>query len=148
MIARYLILASRFNDMISKALLSGAQEAFEEAGLRKDDVPVIWVPGCFELPAVAARAARSKTFDAVICLGAVIKGDTPHFEHVAGQAAAGLMQVSVDTGVPIIFGVLTTNDEEQALSRCGIKGGNKGVDAAKAALAMTKALNKLKDLTN
>jgi 6,7-dimethyl-8-ribityllumazine synthase len=147
MTSRYLILASRFNDLISKALLSGAQEAFDEAGVRKDDIEVLWAPGCFELPALAARAARSRAFDAVVCLGAVIRGGTPHFDYVAGQAAAGLMQVSVETGVPVIFGVLTTDTEEQALSRCGLKGGNKGADAAKTAVAMTKATRRLVELT-
>ena len=121
---RYLIVASRFNDLVSKALLAGAQEAFGESGVASGDVDVLWVPGCFELPTVAARAARGRAYKAVVCLGAVIRGETPHFDYVAGEAARGLMQVGLDTGVPAIFGVLTTDTIEQALSRCGIKGGN------------------------
>jgi 6,7-dimethyl-8-ribityllumazine synthase len=143
---RYLIVVSRFNDLVSKALLAGAQEAFTESGVAAGDVDVLWVPGCFELPTVAAQAARTRTYKAVVCLGAVIRGETPHFDYVAGEAARGLMQVGLDTGVPAIFGVLTTDTIEQALSRCGIKGGNKGADAAKAALAMTKTMSRLEEL--
>lgn len=147
MASRYLIVAAKFNDLIGKALVSGAQDAFEGSGVAAADVDLIWVPGSFELPVVAAKAARSKSYAAVVCLGAVIRGDTPHFDHVAGQAASGLMRVSVDTGVPVIFGVLTTDTEEQALSRCGLKGGNKGADAANAALATVRALSRLDELT-
>jgi 6,7-dimethyl-8-ribityllumazine synthase len=143
---RYLIVVSRFNDLISKALLAGAQEAFAESGVAASDVDVLWVPGCFELPTVAGQAARARTYKAVVCLGAVIRGETPHFDYVAGEAARGLMQVGLDTGVPAIFGVLTTDTVEQALSRCGIKSGNKGADAAKAALAMTKTMSRLEEL--
>ena len=135
---KILIVASEFNDFITKPLVEGATATLKEAGLKEAEYPLVWVPGAFELPAVAARAARSNGFDAVICLGAVIRGGTPHFDYVAGEAAAGLMQVSIETTVPIVFGVLTTDDTEQALARCGIKGGNKGVDAAKVALQMIK----------
>ena len=140
MASRYLIVAAQFNDLISKALVSGAKDAFTDAAINAADVDVLWVPGSFELPVVASKAARSHAYAAIVCLGAVIRGDTPHFDHVAGQAAAGLMKVSVDTGVPVIFGVLTTDTEEQALSRCGLKGGNKGADAARAAMATVRAL--------
>src|SRR6185437_6216646 len=117
MSGRYLLLASRFNDLITKALLAGAQETLAEAGVQ--DVDTLWVPGCFELATVAAKAARSRhgdgqlgraVYSAIICLGAVIRGETPHFDLVAGQTAAGLQRVGIDTGVPTIFGVLTTDN--------------------------------------
>lgn len=133
---KILIVASEFNDFITKPLVEGAKATLAEAGMQDSQYPVVWVPGAFELPSVAARAARSKGFQAVICLGAVIRGETPHFDYVAGQAAAGLMQVSIETATPVVFGVLTTDDTEQALARCGAKGGNKGADAAKVALQM------------
>ncbi len=147
MSARYLIVAGRFNDLISKALLAGAQETLAEHAGEGHRVDVLWVPGCFEMPTIAAEAARGKAYDAVICLGAVIRGDTPHFDYVAGQCAAGLQQVGIATGIPTIFGVLTTDTVEQALSRCGIKSGNKGADAAHAAIAMVKTMARLKELT-
>jgi 6,7-dimethyl-8-ribityllumazine synthase len=143
---RFLIIASRFNDLITKHLVDGAREAFEEAGVRKDQVDLLWAPGAFELPVIAAKAARTHSYAGVVALGAVIRGDTPHFDYVAGECAAGLMRAGVETGVPCIFGVLTTNDEAQALARCGLKGGNKGADAARAALAAAKALDKLDEL--
>ena len=146
--SRYLIVASRFNDFISRALVHGAEETFATAGVSKDRVVTLWVPGCFELATVAAKAARSGSFSAVVCLGAVIRGETPHFDHVAAQTAAGLQRVGVDTGVPVIFGVLTTDTEEQALSRVGLKGGNKGADAAHAAMAMAKTMAQLGELTS
>lgn len=145
--ARYLIVAARFNDLITKALLSGAQETFKDAGLADRDVDMLWVPGCFELPVVAAKAANSGRYVGIVALGAVIRGDTPHFDYVAGEAARGLMDVSRETGVPVIFGVLTTDTVEQALNRSGIKGGNKGADAARAALAMAKTMSRLEELT-
>ena len=144
---RFLVIASRFNDLISKALLSGATETFSEAGIGAGQLDTLWVPGCFELATVAAKAARSKTYTAIVCLGAVIRGDTPHFDYVCAQTAAGLQQVGVATGVPVIFGVLTTDTTEQALNRSGIKGGNKGKDAAYAALSMAKTMQQLKELT-
>ena len=147
MTKKYLIVAGRFNDMITRSLLNGATEAFEEADIMKEQIDTVWVPGAYEMPVVAAKAARSNKYSAVVCLGAVIKGDTPHFDYVAGQAASGLMKVSIDTGVPIVFGVLTTNTVEQALNRAGLKHGNKGADAALTALSMTKTLQKLDQLT-
>ncbi|MEN9836281.1 MAG: hypothetical protein RL011_2474 [Pseudomonadota bacterium] len=146
MAARFLLIVSRFNDTITKSLLSGAQDTLHEAGVDQGQVDVLWVPGAFELATVAAQAARSKTYGAIICLGAVIRGDTPHFDLVAGQAAAGLQRVGIDTGVPVIFGVLTTDTVEQALTRSGIKGGNKGVDAAHSALSMVKTMGRLAEL--
>ena len=145
--ARFLIVAARFNDFITKALLSGAQDAFAEAGHGECDVDVLWVPGCFELAVVAAKAASSRRYAAIVTLGAVIRGETPHFDYVAGEAARGIMDVGRETGVPVIFGVLTTDTVEQALSRCGIKSGNKGADAARAALSMAKTMARLEELS-
>lgn len=142
---RYLIIASRFNEMISRALLQGAKDTFSEAGLNASDLEEIWVPGCFELPVVAAEAARSQRYSGIICLGCVIQGETPHFDYVAGETARGLMQVGIDTGVPVIFGVLTTENEQQALARSGLKGGNKGRDAAQAALSMSRVMGMVKE---
>jgi 6,7-dimethyl-8-ribityllumazine synthase len=137
---KILIIVARFNDMITRCLLTGAEDVFNEAG-RSDQIETIWVPGCFEIPIVAAKAARSGNYAAIVTLGAVIKGETPHFDFVAGECARGVMDVGLETEVPVIFGVLTTNTVEQALNRSGIKYGNKGRDAALAALEMTKVLD-------
>ena len=139
---KYLIVVAKFNDMITKCLLSGAQEVFAEQGIDEKNVEIVWVPGCFEIPVVAAAAARSGAFGAIVALGAVIKGETPHFDFVAGETARGAMDVSVETGVPVIFGVLTTNTVEQALNRSGIKYGNKGRDAASAAIQMVQTMTR------
>jgi 6,7-dimethyl-8-ribityllumazine synthase len=138
---RIAVVAGRFNDHITKPLLDGALGALRDAGL--DDVPVHWVPGAFEIPLVAQRLATSGQCDAVICLGAVIRGDTPHFEFVAGQCAAGIARVSLDTGVPVVFGVLTTDDLDQALARCGGAVGNKGQESAATAVEMVNLLRQL-----
>jgi 6,7-dimethyl-8-ribityllumazine synthase len=148
MAAKYLIVAAKFNDMVTRSLLASAQDAFSEGGIPATNVDLIWVPGSFELAPLAAKAARTGKYSAIVCLGAVIRGETPHFDLVAGQAAAGCQKASVDTGVPIIFGVLTTDTVEQALNRAGLKLGNKGSDAANCALAMTKAMARLEELTS
>ena len=135
---KYLIIAARFNDLVTRPLVSGAQDALERNGVQS--TKTVWVPGAFELPVAAKRAAASGMYDAVICLGAVIKGDTPHFDFVAGQAASGIMKVSVDTGVPVVFGVLTTNTVEEALNRAGLKMGNKGAEAAVTAVELLDAI--------
>jgi 6,7-dimethyl-8-ribityllumazine synthase len=137
---KYLIVVARFNETITRCLLAGAQETFEEKGVTSDNAEVIWVPGCFEIPAVCAKAARSGQYAAVVALGAVIRGETPHFDFVAGEAARGIMNVTLETGVPVIFGILTTNTVEQALNRSGIKYGNKGRDAASAAIEMSSIM--------
>jgi 6,7-dimethyl-8-ribityllumazine synthase len=142
MTQRYLIVAARFNELITKSLVGGAQEVLTAAGHGADH-ELIWVPGAFEIPVVAAKAARSGKYAAVICLGAVIRGDTPHFDYVAGPCASALMNIGVETSVPVIFGVLTTDTVEQALNRAGIKLGNKGADAAHTALSMVKTLRQL-----
>jgi 6,7-dimethyl-8-ribityllumazine synthase len=140
---RIAVVVSRFNEMITKALLDGALSGLRRHGLDQEDVTVAWVPGAFELPLAAKRLAASGEFDAVICVGAVIRGSTAHFEHVAGQAAAGAARAALDTGVPVVFGVLTTDTIEQAIERSGTKAGNKGLDAAVAAIEMADLLRQL-----
>jgi 6,7-dimethyl-8-ribityllumazine synthase len=134
------VVASRFNRFIVDQLLAGAQDAMERHGIEPSRQSVVWVPGAFELPLLADRLAASGGFDAVIALGAVIRGGTPHFDYVAGECAAGLRQVALDRGVPVIFGVLTTDTVEQALERAGTGEGNKGFDAALAAMEMVATL--------
>lgn len=119
----HLIIASRFNELITESLVAGAQRSFQESGLDADQVKLLWVPGAFEIPVAAARAARSQAFQSIVCLGAVVRGETPHFDYVAGPCASGLMTVSIETGIPIIFGVLTTDTVDQALNRAGLKYG-------------------------
>ncbi len=123
---RFAIAASRFNEVVVNQLVAGAAECLQRHGITEQDLVVAWVPGSFELPLAARRLAESGLYDAVICLGAVIRGETAHFEHVAGQAAAGIQRVALGTGVPVIFGVLTTETFEQAMDRAGGKHGNKG----------------------
>jgi 6,7-dimethyl-8-ribityllumazine synthase len=140
---RVAVVVARFNEIVTRRLLEGALEGLRAHGVDDDDVDVAWVPGAFELPIVARRLAASGTHDAVICLGAVIRGETSHFDHVAGQAAAGIREAGVATGVPVIFGVLTTETLEQALARAGGDHGNKGWDSAAAALEMASLLEQL-----
>ena len=134
------IAVARFNQLVTGQLLSGALETLRRCGVADDKVDVAWVPGSMELPVVAQRMAKSRRYDAVICLGAVIRGETPHFDYVAGEAAKGIARVALDTGVPVIFGVLTTENTQQALERSGVKSGNKGADAALAAVEMARLL--------
>lgn len=137
------IVLSRFNSFITERLLEGALDALDRHGAASP--VIVRVPGAWEMPLVAAELARQKKYDAVICLGAVIRGDTPHFDYVAGNAASGLAHVSVETGVPIAFGLLTTNSVEQAIDRAGAKSGNKGFDAAMTAIEMVNLLRTLRD---
>ena len=141
--ARIAIVAGRFNDHVTKPLLEGCLEGLAAHGVALEHVQVSWVPGAFEVPIVAKRLAESGTVDAVVCLGAVIRGDTPHFEYVAGECAAGVMRASLDSGVPIAFGVLTTDDLDQAMARAGGQEGNKGREAAVTALEMISLLRGL-----
>jgi 6,7-dimethyl-8-ribityllumazine synthase len=134
---------SRFNEFISRKLLEGALDALGRHGVSPDDVDVAWVPGSFEIPLTAGRLAASGRFDGVICLGAVIRGATPHFDYVAAEVAKGVAHVSLKTGVPVLFGVLTTDTIEQAVERAGTKAGNKGFDAAMAAIEMANLLREL-----
>jgi 6,7-dimethyl-8-ribityllumazine synthase len=134
--ARFAVVAARFNERISKRLLSGAMQALSSAGVIDEAVEVHWVPGSFELPQAAALLARTGRYAAIVCVGCVIKGETPHFDFVAGQAAAGIQQVALETGVPATFGVITALTEAQALARSGGEVGNRGQEAAEAALEM------------
>jgi 6,7-dimethyl-8-ribityllumazine synthase len=138
--ARFAVVASRFNDLITRALLDGALDALRRHGADTDAVDLAWCPGAFEVPVVAKRLAESGRYDAVICLGAVIRGATGHYDFVAGGVASGIQQVSLQTGVPVIFGVLTVDSIEQALERAGTKAGNKGAEAALAAIEMVSLL--------
>lgn len=140
---RFAVAVSRFNDVVTTRLLDGALAAFRRHGADDEDLEVAWAPGAFELPLVALRLARSGQFDAVVCLGAVIRGETAHFEYVAGECARGVQRVGLETGVPCIFGVLTTETLEQALDRAGGAHGNKGWDAATAAMEMAALLESL-----
>ena len=140
---RIAIVVSRFNEPITSRLLAGAREALARHDVRDDDVDVAWVPGAFELPLVARKLAETRRYDAVVCLGAVIRGETPHFEYVAGEAARGIGQVSRDTGVPVAFGVITPDTMDQAEARAGGKKGNKGHDAALNAIEMANLLRLL-----
>lgn len=134
---------SRFNELVGERLLAGALDGLRRHGVADDDVTTVWVPGAFELPLAALTLARSGSYDAVITLGAVIRGATSHYDLVAGQAAAGVARAGLDTGVPVIFGVLTTDTIEQALERAGTKAGNKGFDAATAAIEMADLLRRI-----
>lgn len=140
---RIAVVAARFNETITRALLDGALDCLRRHGLDDAGVDVAWVPGAFEIPVTAKRLAASGEVDAVICLGAVIRGDTPHFDYVAGEAASGVTRAALDTGVPVIFGLLTTDTVEQATSRAGGKLGNKGFEAAMTAIEMVDLLRQL-----
>jgi 6,7-dimethyl-8-ribityllumazine synthase len=140
---RIAVVAGRFNDQVTKPLLDGALSTLDDHGLAADAVPVHWVPGAFEIPIVAQRLAATHAYDALICLGAVIRGNTPHFEFVAGECAAGIARVALKLGVPCSFGVLTTDSLDQALARCGGDEGNKGAEAARTAIEMAALLRRL-----
>ncbi len=140
---KFAIIASRFNDFITNKLLGGAVDALVRHGAAEQNISVIKVPGAFEIPLAAKIAAEKKAYDAVICLGTVIRGATPHFDYVAAEAAKGIATASMDSGVPIAFGVLTTDTIEQAVERAGSKSGNKGWDAAMVAIEMAQLLKKL-----
>ena len=137
---RFAIAVSRFNEFISGKLLDGALDGLIRHGVREEDIEVAWVPGAFEIPIVAKRLAQSGRYAAVLCLGAVIRGSTPHFDYVAAEVSKGIAHVGLDTGVPCIFGVLTTDSIEQAIERAGTKAGNKGYDAAMSAIEMSNLL--------
>lgn len=140
---KFAIVISRFNEFISSKLLDGCLDTLTRHGVEDNAQDVIWVPGAFELPLVALRLAKSKKYDAVICLGTVIRGATPHFEFIANEAAKGVAKVALDTGTPCIFGVITADDLEQAIERAGTKDGNKGRDAALSAIEMANLYEKI-----
>ncbi|WP_038056895.1 6,7-dimethyl-8-ribityllumazine synthase [Thermodesulfobacterium hydrogeniphilum] len=140
------IVISRFNVFITQKLLEGALDTLKRHKVSEGNIYIIWVPGAFEIPLVAKKLAQTQKFDAVICLGAIIRGATPHFEYVAAEASKGVAQVMLETGVPVIFGILTTDTIEQAIERAGTKAGNKGAEAALSALEMISLLKKIEKI--
>ena len=141
---RFAIVVARFNSLITGKLLDGALDCLRRHGCPEDNVEIAWVPGSFELPLVARRLAGTGRFDVIICLGAVIRGETPHFDYVSSESAKGITSASIETGVPTIYGVLTCNTLEQAIDRAGAKGGNKGFDAAMTAIEMATLMKDLR----
>lgn len=137
---KFAVVASRFNDFITKKLLEGALDAIARHGADEKQVEVVWVPGSFEIPVAANKLAKSGKFDAVVCLGTVIRGSTPHFDYIAGEVAKGIAQIGLATGVPVSFGIITADSLEQAIERAGTKQGNKGADAALSAIEMANVL--------
>ena len=140
---KFAIVAGRFNSFITDKLVAGAEDALKRHDVEEKDIVVIKVPGSFEIPAVALKAANSKKYDAIICVGAIIKGSTPHFDYVAAEAAKGVGAAGMESGLPVIFGILTTESIEQAIERAGTKSGNKGSDAAVAAIEMANLYEKI-----
>ncbi len=137
------VVISRFNEFFSKKLLEGAQDALLRHGVSEEDIEIAWTPGSFEMPLIAQKLAQTKKYDAVICLGAVIRGGTPHFDYIAAEVTKGIAKVNMDTGVPVIYGVITTDTLEQAIERSGTKAGNKGFDAAVSAIEMANLVKAL-----
>jgi 6,7-dimethyl-8-ribityllumazine synthase len=140
---RFAIVVSRFNSLVTQRLLDGALDALRRHGADENAITVVYVPGSFEIPLAAKRLAQSGAFDAVICLGCILRGDTPHFEYVASEAAKGIAQVALETSVPTIFGVVTADTLEQALERAGAKAGNRGFEAAMTAMEMANLMRQL-----
>ena len=138
------VVVSRFNEFITQKLLEGAQDALIRHGVSQGDIDTAWVPGSFEIPLVAQRLARSKRYDAVICLGAVIRGGTPHFEYIATEVAKGIAKVGLDTELPVTYGIITADTLEQAIERAGTKAGNRGFNAAVEAIEMANLLKSIK----
>jgi 6,7-dimethyl-8-ribityllumazine synthase len=140
---KFAVVVSRFNDFICQRLLEGCLDALKRHGANENDITVVRVPGSFEIPLAAQKLAASKEYDAVVCVGAVIRGGTPHFEYVAAEVIKGVAQVALATGVPVTLGVITTDNLEQAIERAGSKSGNKGADAALAAIEMARVLKQI-----
>jgi 6,7-dimethyl-8-ribityllumazine synthase len=141
--SRFGIIISRFNSFVSDRLLSGAMDALERHGAVQDNIVVAWVPGSFEIPLTAKKMAQSGNYDAVICLGALIRGETPHFDYLASAVTKALGTIGLESGIPVIYGVLTCNTMEQAIERAGLKSGNRGFDAALAAIEMIQVLKQV-----
>lgn len=141
---KFALVCSRFNEFITQKLLDGAMDTLMRHGAKEDEIEVYWVPGSFEIPYLASRLAQKKSYQAIICLGAVIKGDTQHWEHIAREVTRGITQISLSTGIPVICGVITPDTLEQAIERAGTKGGNKGRDAALVAIEMVNLFEKVK----
>jgi 6,7-dimethyl-8-ribityllumazine synthase len=140
---KFCVIVSRFNDFITSKLLDGARDALLRHGAKEDDIDVIKVPGSFEIPMVVKKMALKGTYNAIICLGTIIRGATPHFEYIAAEVSKGIASVSIETGVPVAFGVITSDTIEQAIERAGTKSGNKGWDAAISAIEMVQLLKKI-----
>lgn len=140
---RFGIIVGRFNEFIGGKLLSGALDALNRHGVEEENIEIAWVPGAFEIPLIAKKMAASGKYDGVICLGAVIRGSTPHFDYVSSEVTKGIAHVSLETGIPVIFGVLTTDTIEQAIERAGTKAGNKGFEAAVTAIEMSNLLKQI-----
>jgi len=140
---KFAIIVSRFNELITQRLLDGAQDRLIRSGVKKENFDIVWAPGSFEIPLIARKLVQTKKYDAIICLGAIIKGDTPHFDYIASESAKGIAQVSLESGIPIEFGIITAETAEQAMERAGIKRGNKGAQAAEAAIEMVNILEQL-----
>ncbi len=143
---KFAIICSRFNELVTKNLLSGALQAFEQFEVDQQKITIVWVPGAFEIPLIAKQLAMSGKYHAIVCLGAVIRGSTPHFDYVCSQVSSGIAKCSYDYDLPILFNVLTTDTIEQAMERSGLKAGNKGFEGAQAAIEMANLLNQLKDV--
>ena len=140
---RFCIVISRFNDFIGKKLLDGAVDTFKRLNVKEENIDVIYTPGAFEIPLMAQYAAKSNKYNAIVALGAIIKGSTSHYDYVCAELSKGIASVSMNTGVPVLFGVLTTDNIEQAIERAGTKAGNKGADCAKAAIEMANVIKKI-----
>ncbi|MCK9594617.1 MAG: 6,7-dimethyl-8-ribityllumazine synthase [Candidatus Omnitrophica bacterium] len=141
---KFAVVASRFNDFMTKELVAGCLDTLVRHGVEDNDITVAWVPGAFEIPTAAQKMAEAKSYDAVICLGTVIRGSTPHFDFIASEAAKGIAKVSMDNSLPVIFGLITADTIEQAVERSGSKDGNKGRDAALSAIEMVNLLSQIK----
>jgi len=137
------LVISRFNEFITKKLLEGAQDALLRHGVNEEDIEIAWVPGTFEIPLIAGKLAQTKRYDAVICLGAVIRGGTPHFEYIAAEVTRSIGKVGLDTGLPVIYGIITADTLEQAIERAGTKEGNKGFEAAVSAIEMANLVRSI-----
>ena len=140
---RFAIVISRYNSFISNRLLNGAIDALERNGAESDDITVVWVPGSFEIPQAAKKLATSDKYDAVVCLGVLLRGETPHFDYIASIVTKGIGALTIDSGIPVVYGVLTCNTMEQAVERAGLKSGNKGFDAAMSAIEMVQVLRQI-----
>ncbi len=140
---KFALVISRFNEFITRKLLEGAQDALLRHGVNEEDIEVAWVPGSFEIPLAAKKLAQTRKYDAVICLGAVIRGGTPHFEYLAAEVTKGIAKVSLDTELPVVYGVITAENLEQAIERAGTKAGNKGFDAAVEAIEMANLMRSI-----
>ena len=141
---KFALVVSRFNEFISKRLLEGALDCLKRHGAKEGDLAVIWVPGSFELPYLASLLAKRKEYDSIICLGTIIRGETPHFNYIATQAARAISQISLSSGIPVIFGLITADNLEQAIERSGMKKGNRGWNAALSAIEMVNLFGKIK----